>query len=150
MKVFQFGKKKGKKIPLQNKPVEDVVFKQPDDEEAIQPVQGITPGSKEEYWVALALYRLGINFYYQYDISGGRSFRGGQVVDFLALTVPLPTPIFVQGKYWHGGTKSAESEFKVAQAERYFAGEAQPVVEIWDYEIPDKETTYQVIKRKLL
>ena len=148
-KVYQFGKKKAKNIPLKNKPVEDVQVKKPKDEEIIQSVQGQIPSSKEEYWVALALERLGITFIYQYSISGGRSVRGGQIVDFLAYTVPLPTPIFVQGEYWHGGTKSATSQFRVAAAMNYFGGEAQPPVEIWDYEIPDREAAYQVVKRKL-
>ena len=79
MEVYQFGKRRTRKVPLKNKPVEDIEVKQPD-EDAIEPVQGITPGSKEEYWVALALYRLGIGFAYQYDISGGRQFRGGQII----------------------------------------------------------------------
>ncbi len=109
-KVYLYGKKRSKKITLKNKPIEDVQFKEPKDEEIIQPVQGQIPSSKEEYWVALALERLGIAFIYQYSISGGRSVRGGQVIDFLAYTVPLPTPIFVQGEYWHGGTKSDTSQ----------------------------------------
>ena len=148
-KVYQFGKKKAKNIPLKNKPVEDVQVKKPKDEEIIQPIQGITPDSKEEYWVAIALQRLDIEFIYHFSIYGGKSFRGGQVIDFLVYTVPLPTPVFVQGEYWHGGTKNATTQFRVAAAQRYFGGEAQPPVEIWDYEIPDRETTYRVVKRKL-
>lgn len=147
-KVYLFGKKRVRKIPIKDKPVEDVLVKSPEDD-IIEPVDGITPGSKEEYWVALALKRLGIEFIYQYSIAGGRSVRGGQVIDFYIYTSPLPTPLFVQGEYWHGGTKSAESQFKVLEAQRYFGSEAQPPVQIWDYEIPDKETTYHVVKRKL-
>ena len=149
-KVYQFGKGRSKKVDLKNKPVDDVLFKPPKDEENdIREVNGIMPGSKEEYWVALALRRLDLQFVFQMPISGGRSVRGGQVIDFFVYTVPIPTPVFVQGKYWHGGAKSASSQFKVQQAQRYFGGQAQPPVEIWDEEIPDRETTYQVVKRKL-
>jgi hypothetical protein len=147
-KVYQFGKKRAKNIPLKNKPVEDVEVKKPNEDEILS-INGITPGSKEEYWVALALKRLDLEFIYQYSISGGRSVRGGQIIDFLVYTVPLPTPVFVQGEYWHSGTRNATTQFKVVAAQRYFGGEAQPPVEIWDYEIPDRETTYQVVKRKL-
>jgi hypothetical protein len=148
-RVYLFGKGRSKKIDLKNKPVEDVIFKKPKDETVIQEINGITPDSKEEYWVALALYRLDLEFIYQYSIRGGSSVRGGQIVDFLVYTAPLPTPLLVQGEYWHRGTKNAVSQFKVIEIQRYFGAEAQPPVEIWDFEIPDRETTYQVVKRKL-
>ena len=42
----------------------------------VQRVQGIMPDSKEEYWVALALYKLKIDFIFQYQLFGGRKYKG--------------------------------------------------------------------------
>ena len=41
----------------------------------VKPVQGIMPDSKEEYWVALALYKLKIDFVFQYQFMGGRKYK---------------------------------------------------------------------------
>jgi len=148
VKTFQFKTKRGSKIGLTNKPLAD--FKPPKDETVIEPVQGVMPDSKEEYFVAKALERAKVDFIYQFDIAGGRAFRGGQVIDFMVYTVPLPTPVFVQGDYWHGGVRSAQTRFNVMMAEHLLRGQAQKPVELWDYELPDIETTYQVVKRKIL
>ena len=147
MGVYKFKSRRSKKIVL--KPREQINYDKPD-EDVIQPIQGIMPDSKEEYWVAVGLYRLHLDFEYQYSIAGGSILRGGQIIDFLVNTVPLPTPVLVQGEYWHGGTKNAESEFKVTFIKKYFSGEAQDPVEIWDYEIPNMQSAYEVLKRKLL
>lgn len=147
MEVYKFKNRRSKKIVL--KPRGQVDYDKPD-EDIIQPIQGIMPDSKEEYWVAVGLYRLHLDFEYQYSIAGGSILRGGQIIDFFVNTVPLPTPVLVQGEYWHGGTKNAESEFKVSFIKKYFGGEAQDPVEIWDYEIPDMQSAYEVLKRKLL
>lgn len=36
----------------------------------------------------------------QVPVAGGRSVKGGLVVDFVLYT-PLPIPIVVNGEYWH-------------------------------------------------
>ena len=117
----------------------------------IKPVQGIMPDSKEEYWVALALYRLKIPFEFQYQLFGGRKYKGGQVIDFWVRTNPLPTPIFVQGWYYHYSTaeKTAQSRMNLMYLEGRLRGKALKPVEILDTEIPTPEDTYFVVKRKL-
>lgn len=146
--VFQFSKKRTKKVELKTKKATDFQFDKPKEVE-IKEIQGIMPDSKEEYFVAIALRRLGFDFIYQYRIGGGRLFRGGQVIDFLVFTVPQPTPIFVQGEYWHAGRRNAETVFRVLEAERMLAGQARKPIEIWDYEVPDPEAAFQLLKRKL-
>jgi hypothetical protein len=37
------------------------------------------------------------------DYFGGRRTRGGFVVDFLVFTKPRPTPVWINGSYWHKG-----------------------------------------------
>lgn len=117
----------------------------------VQRVQGIMPDSKEEYWVALALYKLKIDFIFQYQLFGGRKYKGGQVVDFWVLTQPLPTPIFVQGWYFHYATaeKAAQSKLNLMYLEARLNGKAMKPVEILDIEIPTPDDAYMVVKRKL-
>ena len=117
----------------------------------IKPIQGMWPDSKEEYWVALALYRLHLDFEYQYQLFGGRKYKGGQVVDFWVFTVPLPTPIFVQGWYFHYATaeKAAQSKLNLMYLEGQLRGKALKPVEVFDIEMPTPEDAYQVVKRKL-
>ena len=46
------------------------LFPQEKDEEKIGTIQGRTPDSKEEWWIALALWRLKHSFIYQYQVFG--------------------------------------------------------------------------------
>ena len=120
-------------------------------EPEIQRVQGIMPDSKEEYWVALALYKLKIDFIFQYQLFGGRKYKGGQVVDFWVKTQPLPTPIFVQGWYFHYSTaeKTSQTKLNLMYLESRLNGKAMKPVEIIDTEIPTPDDAYMVVKRKL-
>lgn len=117
----------------------------------VQPIQGIMPDSKEEYWVALALDRLHLDYEFQYQLFGGRKYKGGQVIDFWVYTNPLPTPIFVQGWYFHYATaqKASESRLNLMFLESRLRGKAMKPVEILDIEIPTPEDAYIVTKRKL-
>ena len=117
----------------------------------IQRVQGIMPDSKEEFWVALALYKLKIDFVFQYQLFGGRKYKGGQVIDFWVYTMPLPTPIFVQGWYFHYSTaeKTSQTKLNLMYLESRLAGKAMKPVEIIDTEIPTPDDAYIVVKRKL-
>ena len=117
----------------------------------VQRVQGIMPDSKEEYWVALALYKLKIDFVFQYQLFGGRKYKGGQVIDFWIYTQPLPTPLFVQGWYFHYSTaeRAAQSRLNLMYLESSLKGRAMKPVEVLDIEIPTPDDAYMVVKRKL-
>lgn len=118
-----------------------------------RPVQGIMPDSKEEWWVALALYKLGFkddDFVFQVGQHGGRSVRGGQVVDFWIWTVPLPSILMINGWYWHYlATRRYDTLLAIAALERYYAGRIAGVFEIIDVEIPTPDMALQVVRRKL-
>ena len=116
----------------------------------IKPIQGKMPKSKEEYWVALALMKLEIEFVYQREIFGGDNTLGGQIIDFWIYTTPLPTPLYVQGKYWHTGNRAEETRLKIAKLISEYFGQINKPQEIWDYEIPTPDIAYQVVKGKLL
>ena len=113
------------------------------------PIQGKTPGSREEFRVALALDRLKLGYIYQYGFMGGASLPGGQIIDFWVYTVPLPTPVYVQGKYWHGSSKRTDDRLKQSRVNRAMKGQVNLPVEIWDYEIPTMDRAYQVCKERL-
>lgn len=116
----------------------------------IRTVQGILPDSKEEWWVALALYKLKLDFIYQRSVMGGRSLRGGQVVDFWVYTVPKPTILLVQGDYWHYiATRTYETILAIAELEVYYGGEINGVIEILTSEIPTPDIALQMVRRKL-
>ena len=79
----------------------------------------ISFGSKNEENVYMALESLKHDFAYQYDIMGGRSRRGGLVVDFLVYKAPLPVPINVQGAYWHSASMAKYEPYELAQIDEY-------------------------------
>lgn len=147
--VYQFGKRRAAKVTVNPRPkVKQIKEQYPE----IQEVQGIMPDSKEEWWVALALNKMKVGYTFQYSISGGKRRRGGQMIDFMVYTNPLPTPIAIQGKYWHAGTgeRRAESELNMVKVDRALRGRARPVVQIWDYEITSPDKTLLVIKERVL
>ena len=113
-------------------------------------IQGTQAKSKEEWRVALALGKLQIAFEYQYQIFGGYGIRGGQIIDFLAYTVPLITPIYVLGEYWHK-TRQSEGELKLLmeQVKMYFNGQANDPVGIWDYDLQTAEQAFQTVRKEL-
>lgn len=116
----------------------------------IKPVQNIMPDSKEEYWVALALYKLRLDFVFQRQVMGGRALRGGQVVDFWVFTVPKPSIILVQGDYWHyNAPNTYETLLKVAYLESYYSGEINGVFELLTSEMPTPDMAYMLVRRKL-
>ena len=115
-----------------------------------QPVKGQMPDSKEEYWCALALYRLKLRFDFQKHVMGGRAGRGGQVVDFWVYTAPLPTPIYIQGDYWHyANGKGYISKLNIAKLKSYYGSSIAEPVEILTSTTPTPDAMYQRVKREL-
>lgn len=140
--VFKMGRSKKEKVD----PVKIV----PDgtrDPELIGFIQGIMPGSIQEYRVAKALDRLGIRYQYQVEIGGGRTVRGGQIVDFVAYTYPLPTPIQIFGEYWH--KSSILERFKDIEIKRYFNHQVADTVALYSNLLDTAENTYNVVKEAL-
>ena len=123
-------------------------FEEKEPEPLVKPIQGRMPDSKEEFYVAMALYKLGHSFIYQYQVFGGH-VRGGQIVDFLVrTTIPRATLIQVYGKYWHSGEMGSEDKFKLAQLEHEFAGQADVLV-LWAKDVPSIDEAYTLLRRKI-
>jgi hypothetical protein len=100
-----------------------------------------------EWRVAVALEKLGLHFIYQYELMGGRTKRGGIVLDFLVLTSPLSTPLDIRGEYWHQPKQRIEDDLglAIAMSRGRFA---QPVI-IYGGELQSVEQAYATVKREL-
>jgi hypothetical protein len=48
------------------------------------------------------------------------------VIDFLVETVPLPTPLYVMGEYWHGNAQAEKDKFMIALMSSAFHGSMNP------------------------
>lgn len=119
-------------------------------EEDIPPfyIRGILAGSKEEYWVSLALTRIeereGWTWEYQVPIFGGRELAHGLVVDFILHTPGRDTWINPMGRYWHTGKNEDRLEEENAARKKnvkYLA--------FFTELIPTKQATYIYLKTQL-
>lgn len=148
--VYQFGKtrqqstKKGK--PNKGHGFENVKKAEP----PIGAIQGMAPGSVQEWRVALALDRLQLGYEYQKSIGGGRRVRGGQVIDFWVYTAPYPTPIFVQGEYWHNRKTEAEDTLKQERVQRTYKGQVMPNLLLAEQDLSSAQAAYTLLRRKLI
>lgn len=98
--------------------------------------------------VAMALTNLGFDYIFQFSISGGRRLRGGAVIDFYVITVPLPTPIFCNGDYWHSDPDT--ELFQETFVNQALAGSANPVVILWGKDCSTYSAAVAAIRRELL
>lgn len=120
------------------------------EEEFVGTIAGKKASSKEEWRIAIALDKVGLSYEYQLPIGGGRSVRGGMVLDFLVYTKPLPTPLLVQGKYWHTGRKGRFDPFNEARIKSLLGGRSSQPKEVWDYEIPNQSLADSWVRRNLI
>lgn len=111
-------------------------------------VQG-KDASKPEYFVAIALERLKIPYEFQYKIGFGHRVIGGFVVDFLAYTVPFPTPIWVHGEYWHSAAQSAKDKLQQNMIRHFMNGQIMPAIVVWEDEIPTVEDAVNILRERL-
>ena len=119
-------------------------------EEPIGLIQGQIPDSKQEWWIAKALNRIGIPYDYQYPVYGG-SQRGGYKIDFVVHTVPLATMVEPIGNHWHTGELGADDKKRQADVEDAMKDIARiPITNLWIPDLLDEETVYQTLRRYLL
>jgi len=101
--------------------------------------------TSNEYFVAAALDKLGIPFLFQVSYWGGRSLRGGQVLDFLVWN-PLETPVQVFGEYWHSGLLGSKDRLKLAQLQMLFD---VPIVILWGNETDSFQDALSAVREKV-
>lgn len=119
------------------------------DDEPMGLIQGQVPDSKQEWWVARALDKLGLPYTYQYPVNGGRQ-RGGYMIDFLVYTVPLATMIEPRGNHWHTGELGKDDLKRAADVENLMRDIAKtPILNLWIPDMIDADTVYQRLRQEL-
>jgi hypothetical protein len=115
--------------------------------EAMGLIEGKVPDSKEEWWIAKALWKLGHDFSYQVPIFGGYNIRGGQILDFIVhSTAPKDTIIQYNGSYWHqGNSEEIFSEHKL----RAEYGDRANILVMWDDDAESEDAVYQFLRKEL-
>jgi len=116
--------------------------------ETLPTIQGQEPGSREEWRFAVALQTLGLRFIYLFEVMS-YPLRGSQKIDFWVFTTINPTPVYIQGVYWHGGSKTQESAFKIAELKRIYRGQIREPVQVFDYELPDIPSAIQIARERM-
>jgi len=103
-----------------------------------------------EYIVAQALDLLGYEYWFQLSFAGGRQRAGGLVLDFLVDTFPMPTPIWVQGEYWHSGAQRSEDILAMIELNYLMGGMLAEPVEIFEDEVPDVESALAILRERVI
>ena len=111
-------------------------------DEELGTIQGVSPGSKEEWRVAVALSNAGIQFQYQVSIYGGSSRRGGQTIDFV-LYVPFAQPLQVFGEYWHESEMDEAERFNLARIQQVYK---RPAWVLWGEELQTQQMADAAIR----
>lgn len=107
-------------------------------------IQGHVVASKEEIYVATALQRYGWDYIYQQPFFGGWQVSGGFSADFIVITVPLPTPLWVNGEYWHSGAQAERDRLNQALLQSRVKGYL-PAQTLWGEQLEDQDAADQAI-----
>lgn len=136
---YRFPTRRTKGVSLETSAV---MFEPEEPEEIPGLIQGQVARSKQEWWIAKALWKLKREFVYQYVLKGGTTRRGGIVIDFV-LTDGPPIIIEMQGERWHTGAFSSGERLREAFIFQYFG--VKPDY-IWGNECPTEYDTYKKVK----
>jgi hypothetical protein len=111
-------------------------------------VRGEKAGSKDEYYVGLALEKIekktGWTWDFQVPLYGGRRRRGGAVVDFLGHTPGRWTMIDPMGRVWHTGRREDRQQYERIAKERNWN-----LIAYFTDQHPTKEDVYAFLVREL-
>ena len=110
----------------------------PPEEEPLGLIQGQMPDSKEEYWVAQALYKYDVRFEFQWEIFSGRDRQGGLIVDFVVWN-PRFTPLLVHGNYWHKEELTGGDKTALIAIASYFNIAVESILILWGSDAQSEE-----------
>ena len=106
-----------------------------------------THASSNEYYVAEALDKVKLPYVFQVSYLGGRRLQGGMVLDFLVLTDPLPTPLWVNGNYWHKGPRQVIDLYQRQLLDMVMGGQLAQAVVLWGDDTDTPEHALAAVKR---
>ena len=98
----------------------------------------------------MALDKLKLKYKYHFVVKWGTARRGGQVIDFMVYTLPLWTPVLVQGTYWHRSAKRNADILKMNDLRVTLRGKIKKPVELWEKDLLDAEMALEKVRRELL
>jgi hypothetical protein len=143
-KLFTFAKRP--RIRRQKKPTLIPKLKDPKDEPPFY-IRGVKAGSKDEYWVSLALEKIekqtGWRWDYQVPLNGGRRRRGGNVADFLVYTPGQWSLLDPMGRVWHTGRREDRFQMEDLCRERGWR-----LIAWFTDQTPTKELVYQHLRKE--
>jgi hypothetical protein len=111
-------------------------------------IHGQVASSVNEYNVAMALEHFDLDYEYQYFFGLAR-IKGFQIIDFLVKTDPKPTPLNVQGTYWHTGRYAKEEQIKISAVNSRMRNYWAEMVHIWENECEDIDSAIEAVGTKL-
>lgn len=147
-KLFKFADGKSSvMLPDKKRSVRAPMLRNPEDQPPFY-IRGMKAGSKDEYWVSLALDRIqeetGWTWEYQVPVYGGRTVAGGNVVDFLIHTPGRKTILDPMGRYWHTGHHEDQSQMiNVARRKNWI------LIAWFTDETPTRDRVYTFLRDKL-
>lgn len=112
--------------------------------DAIYVIQG-KKATSYEFNVSVALDEKGLEYEFQVEFYQGKRVTGGFVIDFLVMTKPEPTPVFVNGEFWHRD-KERDLLQTVALKELGYTR----VVSFWGVDCSDIDAARIAVKRELM
>ena len=124
-----------------------MIFQAPPPEE-LGLIQGMMPDSKEEWWVAQALWKYKVPFQFQFQLFGGRSRRGGLIVDFVVWN-PMMTPFPIHGNYWHKGELSGGDKTALIAIADYFNMGVENIPVLWGSDAQSKEDVFAFVRANI-
>ena len=126
-----------------------IVQPAPVEPEVLGLIEGRMPDSKEEYWVAKALWRYKLPFRYQWEIYGGTTRRGGLVVDFVVWS-PMMTPLLVHGEYWHQGELEGGDKTALIAIANYFKIGPENIPILWAGDAITEDDVYRFVRKEFV
>jgi len=117
-----------------------------EEEEEVGYINGQKARSLLEWRVAQSLWKLKLEFFYQYPLLGGTQVRGGYVVDFLVFLAPNNVPLEVQGERWHTTYFSPDENMRRAVIESILNTQVKYV---YENELRTQQDTDTAVKRVL-
>jgi hypothetical protein len=111
---------------------------------------GLVQGKKAsdiEMRVAISLDKFHWDYTFQYSAMGGRQVRGGTVIDFLVNTVPLQTPLYVMGEYFHGTIQAERDRLTMLLLSTSFHGIFNQPVVLLGADLQTQEASDEAVTR---
>ena len=113
-------------------------------------IQGKSPGSVGEWYVANSLQKLRHEFIYQFQVFNITGVKGSFVLDFLVLTtVPFSTPLEFFGEYFHSAELTRKDQLRLEQIEFALGPNIKKTVIVWGKEAQTQQDADEVLRRKV-